>query len=468
MVWDILTLEFIVTLPTEWDVCCTHNLVINDERTLLAIWFKKSVYIYSVDFQLLLSFNRFDYNKEKCHFLLLKDKVCLLIICEQKKQIHLLDPYTFSNDYKKGKETIETLVKSNLEDLKLSQPYIIKHNIIFYINIDNKLYVQNLVESLKDKFNNMNSKLVAEEVLKEIKKESGSIELEFNYEKWNIKKIGSNKILVSYDTSDVEVAEEVLKEIKEESQENKSKDKWHIKKINSNKFLLYYYDDEPDIKIKIKLLESKDLLMIITNAIFIWTIKMHKIRLHYFWSNKESNLELFQKEHERYKPYLLPQEFKTKIEDLENCDFNELMEEMIGDYIDSRFKLGLYGTDLMKYLLENQKFDHIEMILENIIKFTIQNSNRNYISNLPLMKIVINNFKALRQYPEIINLFLSRIAFFVPDDVFSEIVNMNSTSRHLQKFGTYPDVSEISLIYLKIGNFFNFLPKFSLRLKQEE
>ncbi|CAG8651708.1 30618_t:CDS:2 [Gigaspora margarita] len=453
MVWDILTLEFIVTLPTEWDVCCTGNLVINDERTLLAIWFKESVYIYSVDLQLLLSFNKFGSNIENCHFLLFKEKECLLIICEQKEQIHLLDPYN------KGKGTMETL--------KLSQPYIIKHNIVFYIDNDNKLKVRNLFESLKDNLKNMNSKLVAKGVLNEIKEESGSSglefndegELKFNDEEWYIKKIGSNKILLSYNTSN---AEGVLKEIKEKSQESKSEDKLHIKKIDSDTILLYF--DEPDIKIKIKLLESKDLLMITTNAIFIWTGKPQNIRLHYFRSYEKNKFESFQKNQKEYLPYLFPPEFKIKIED---CYFNELMEEMIKDYIDSRFKLSLYGTNLMQYLLENQKFDFIEMILENIIKFTIQNSDRNFISNLPLMKIVTYNFNALVQYPEIINLFLSRIAFFVPDDILSEIVNKNSNSMHLQTFGTYPNVSEISIIYLKIENFFNFFSKFSLRIKQK-
>ncbi|CAG8532565.1 8511_t:CDS:2 [Gigaspora rosea] len=222
----------------------------------------------------------------------------------------------------------------------------------------------------------------------------------------------------------------------------------------------------PDFKIKIKLLENKDLLMIITNAIyaiFIWTIKMEKIRLHYFWwYNEESKLGLFQKKQEENLPYLLPPVFKTKIDDLEICNFNELMEEMVKDYIDSRFKLGLYGISLMQYLLKNQNSEYIEMLLENIIKFTIQNSNRNYISNLPLMNLVTDNFKPLCQYPEIINLFLSRIAFFVPDDVLSEIVNKNSKSSHLQKFGTYPDPT-VKLVFPLMGltNYYNLFSDFS-------
>ncbi|RIB20763.1 hypothetical protein C2G38_2178464 [Gigaspora rosea] len=190
---------------------------------------------------------------------------------------------------------------------------------------------------------------------------------------------------------------------------------------------------------------------------------MEKIRLHYFWwYNEESKLGLFQKKQEENLPYLLPPVFKTKIDDLEICNFNELMEEMVKDYIDSRFKLGLYGISLMQYLLKNQNSEYIEMLLENIIKFTIQNSNRNYISNLPLMNLVTDNFKPLCQYPEIINLFLSRIAFFVPDDVLSEIVNKNSKSSHLQKFGTYPDPT-VKLVFPLMGltNYYNLFSDFS-------
>ncbi|CAG8532545.1 8510_t:CDS:2 [Gigaspora rosea] len=177
MVWDILTLEFKVTLPTEWDVCCTRNLVINDKGTLLAVWFKESIYLYSVDFQLFLS---------------------------------------------------------------SSKPYIIKHNFVFYVRVDfgpelhevDKLDVRNLDELLKDKINNMSSKLVAEEVLKEIE-ENGSSKLEFNDEKWIIKKIDSwfssydtsdskvaEGVLISYNTSNVKDAESVLKEIKENRENN--------------------------------------------------------------------------------------------------------------------------------------------------------------------------------------------------------------------------------------------------------
>ncbi|RIB20764.1 hypothetical protein C2G38_2302598 [Gigaspora rosea] len=149
MVWDILTLEFKVTLPTEWDVCCTRNLVINDKGTLLAVWFKEI---------------RVDFGPE----------------------LHEVD----------------------------------------------KLDVRNLDELLKDKINNMSSKLVAEEVLKEIE-ENGSSKLEFNDEKWIIKKIDSwfssydtsdskvaEGVLISYNTSNVKDAESVLKEIKENRENN--------------------------------------------------------------------------------------------------------------------------------------------------------------------------------------------------------------------------------------------------------
>ncbi|CAG8726150.1 1406_t:CDS:2, partial [Dentiscutata heterogama] len=78
-------------------------------------------------------------------------------------------------------------------------------------------------------------------------------------------------------------------------------------------------------------------------------------------------------------------------------------------------------------------FDTIEKLLINIIKFTIQNKDKNFISNLSLMKIVSDNFENLTRYPELINWFLSRIAFFVPENVFSEIVSIDSSSSHLHK-----------------------------------
>ncbi|KAF0559076.1 transient receptor potential cation channel subfamily a member 1-like [Gigaspora margarita] len=197
--------------------------------------------------------------------------------------------------------------------------------------------------------------------------------------------------------------------------------------------------------------------------IYIWTInnvkEMSKIRINYFWSSSTS----FQKEYKERLPYLPPPEFEFEKP-------HDLYELMIEDYSNSRFKLSLYGRYLMEHLLENEKFESIETLLKNIINLTIKNSDRSFISNLSLMKIVTYNLRKLSYYPEIINWFLSRITFFVPDDTLSEIISTNSTSNHLQKFGEYPNIFDTSLIYLKIESFLNLMfiifkhSKFYLRI----
>ncbi|CAG8806173.1 33826_t:CDS:2, partial [Racocetra persica] len=193
-------------------------------------------------------------------------------------------------------------------------------------------------------------------------------------ESWRDKLNNMNSILVE---------KEVLEEIKKNDEFTESIEsnynKWNIKN-NSDKILLSYnsinnvkIDIQIDIlyaEIKaIKLLKNKDLLM--------------------------------------------------KVGYIPKFEF-DLIELMIEDYVNSRFKLSLYGTELMEHLLKKNKFEFIDKILKNIIKLTIKNENKNFISNLLLMWIVTDNFYTLSQYPEIINWFLSRIAFFVPDDTLNE------------------------------------------------
>lgn len=161
-----------------------------------------------------------------------------------------------------------------------------------------------------------------------------------------------------------------------------------------------------------------------------------------------------------------PPEFEFELKGGKMQKMHDFKKLMIKDYINSRSKLSLYGKYLMKHLLEKNNFESIEKLLKNIINFTMKNNYGNFISNIPLMKIVTYNFRTLRQYPDIINWFLSRIVFFVPDDTLSEIINLNSTSYHLQKFGEYPNISDIYLIRLKIESFLNstfILPKVFLK-----
>ncbi|CAG8585831.1 6739_t:CDS:2 [Racocetra fulgida] len=177
----------------------------------------------------------------------------------------------------------------------------------------------------------------------------------------------------------------------------------------------------------------------ITKNIQIRLKESYLINYSVVFSIDNSKLEVQQKS-KTYFPYLPPSEFGCDTKNCKKHDFNELMIE---DYNNSRFKLSLYGEYLMEHLLEKENFESIENLLKNIIDFTIKNSDENFISNLPLMKIVTYNFESLSQYPEIINWFLSRIAFFVSDNTLSKIIDTNSTSNHLQKFGKYPNISNI-------------------------
>ncbi|CAG8505804.1 8448_t:CDS:2, partial [Dentiscutata erythropus] len=433
MAWNTITLESIAYLTTEWEINCIRNIVINEEATLLAIWINNFIYIYSIKFQLMISIHNVGYNIIKCHFISFEDREWLLVICKQK-HFYLLDPYIFTE--KRNKETEE------ISELELNQLYLIKYSMVFYID-ENKLKVQKFPKSWMYKLNNVNSNLVATEVFEEIEKDDESIPYQLD-DKWDIKN-HQNKVILSYNNVD-----SVKTDIPYSGVNN----------VDSVKIDIPY----TGIK-RIKLLKNKDLLMSMRDEhedcpsgnIYIWTIanvkEIPKIRLSYFWSSSTS----FQKEYKEYLPYLPPPEFEIELKIEKHETIHELNELIIEDYANSRFKLSLYGRRLMEHLLENEKFEFIEMLLKNIINLTIKNSDKSFISNLPLVKIVTYNFRALSHYSEIINWFLCKIAFFVPDDTLSEIISTNSTSNHLQKFGEYPNIFDISLIYLKIESFLNLV-----------
>ncbi|CAG8614626.1 8709_t:CDS:2, partial [Gigaspora margarita] len=393
---NIVTMTFITYLPTEWDIDCTRNIIVNKEATLLQNYFSLlDPYIFNGE-----------YNEERSEY-----------------------PYIFINkEPEKISEHPSIFKDEGTEEtfnLKLNQPCIINYNMIFYI-YENELKLRKFPEAWKNKLNNMRSNFVAEEVLEEIEKNDESTKSITHqyYDKWNIRENGQNNILLSY----------------------------------NNEINIPY----TGIK-RISLLKNNDLLMnVIRNEhenspsknIFIWTIKenfkeMQKIRLDYFWSNLDS----FKEECKVYLPYLPPPEFEFELkgEKMQKIrDFNKLMIE---DYINSRSKLSFHGEYLMEHLLKKNDFESIEKLLKNIINFTMKNNDGNFISNIPLMNIITYNFRTLSQYPDIINWFLSRIVFFVPDNTLSEIINLNSTSYHLQKFGEYPNISDIYLIHLKIESF---------------
>ncbi|CAG8541699.1 25563_t:CDS:2 [Gigaspora rosea] len=388
---NIVTLEFIAYLPTEWEIDCTHPYIFNGE-----------------------------YNEERSEY-------PYIFINKETEKISE-HPNIFTDE-----ETEETF------KLKLHQPCIINYNTIFYI-YENELKLQNFPKVWKDKLNDIRSNCVAEEVLKEIDESTKSISHQ-HYDKWNISENDQNNILLSYNNVD---------------------------KISIN---IPYTEIN-----RIKRLKNNDLLIIVVRNehengpseknIYIWTIKenfkeMQKIRLNYFWSNPKSfkEEESFKEEYKGYLPYLFPPKFEFELKGENMQDFNKLMIE---DYINSRSKLSLYGKYLMKHLLEKNNSESIEKLLKNIINFTMKNNDGNFISNIPLMKIITYNLRTLSQYPDTINWFLSRIVFFVPDNTLSEIINLNSTSYHLQKFGEYPNISDIDLISLKIEIFLN--PVFKLRM----
>ncbi|CAG8657489.1 24460_t:CDS:2 [Cetraspora pellucida] len=382
MARNIVTLDFISYLTTEWEIDCTH-------------------------------------------------REFLFAVCE--KNFCLLDPYIFTGEFISeypyifiDKETEEISKHPVFIDKKtLHHSYVINSGMIFYY--ENKLKIQDFPKAWRDKLNNMCSNLVAKEVLEEIEKDDESTKDQL-YDKWMISKCDEKNISLSYNN------------------------------IDKIKIAIPY----TGIK-RIKLLKNRDLLMnmvrnehedCLSEKIYIWTIKMQKIRLNYFWSN----ITLFKNEYEKYFPYLPSPEFEINAGICET----DLNKHMIEDYVDSRSKLSLYGRYLMEYLLEKENFETIEKLLKNIINFTMKNNDGNFISNLSLMKMVTYNFHTLSQYPDIINWFLSRIAFFVPDNTLSEIINIDSTSSHLQQFGEYPNISDIYLIRLKIESFLN--PVFTLLL----
>ncbi|CAG8683184.1 18549_t:CDS:2, partial [Gigaspora margarita] len=321
--------------------------------------FRVSNYNYSKDHIVLHNNGYIFIYKRDTHIIMAWNTVTLEFIAylTTEWEIDCIHPYIFTE--KRHKETEE------ISELEFNQSYIINYSMVFYID-ENKLKAKTFPESWRDKFNNMATNLVANEVFEEIEKEDEYISL------------------------------------------------------------------QPE---------------------------MSKIRINYFWSSSTS----FQKEYKERLPYLPPPEFEFE-------KSHDLYELMIEDYSNSRFKLSLYGRYLMEHLLENEKFESIETLLKNIINLTIKNSDRSFISNLPLMKIITYNLRKLSYYPEIINWFLSRITFFVPDDTLSEIISTNSTSNHLQKFGEYPNIFDTSLIYLKIESFLNLMfiifkhSKFYLRI----
>ncbi|KAF0559075.1 hypothetical protein F8M41_007042 [Gigaspora margarita] len=193
MAWNTVTLEFIAYLTTEWEIDCIRNFVLNKDATLLAIWFNKFIYIYSIKFQLMISFYNVDYNITKCYFLLFEDKECLLVKCDQT-HFYLLDPYIFTE--KRHKETEE------ISELEFNQPYIMNYSMVFYID-ENKLKAKTFPESWRDKFNNIATNLVANEVFEEIEKEDEYFSLQPG-DKWNIEKDknNQNKTILSYNNID--------------------------------------------------------------------------------------------------------------------------------------------------------------------------------------------------------------------------------------------------------------------------
>ncbi|CAG8680230.1 27239_t:CDS:2, partial [Racocetra persica] len=114
---------------------------------------------------------------------------------------------------------------------------------------------------------------------------------------------------------------------------------------------------------------------------------------------------------------------KEVLEEIEkNNEFTESIESNYDKWNINKWNI---ENNPDKILLSYNSIDNIKIdILYAKIKAIKLLKNKDL-----LMKIVTDNFRTLSQYPEIINWFLSRIAFFVPDDTLYEIVNPNSTSR---------------------------------------
>lgn len=180
LAWNVVTLDFITYLPTEWEIDCTRNIIVNKEATLLVIWFNKCIYIYSINLHLMISFYNVGYNITKCYFLLFEGREFLFSTYEQNL-FCLLDPYIFNGEYNEeteekseypyifiNKETEKISEHPNIftdEDteetftLKLDQPCIINYNTIFYI-YENELKLRKFPEAWRNKLNKIRSNFV--------------------------------------------------------------------------------------------------------------------------------------------------------------------------------------------------------------------------------------------------------------------------------------------------------------------
>ncbi|CAG8527404.1 16685_t:CDS:2, partial [Acaulospora colombiana] len=474
MQWDIHTLSLEKQWVLKWDFSPLKlNIATNggySNYTLFSIWKYKSIYVYSMETQLIVASCSIDGDVKECLFLTSDIGERLLVIChkEWKTHFYLLDPYTLKNPVDARKLIISESCTDPSEEL--DWPYIINDNRYFYIR-EGQLSIRKLVGGnwIEYLWNNLEdpNKVSVHSLEKKHEKLIHNLLLVLDD--------GNPQFISQSDTYrgtscqwDVEFAADriILSAAKYINQE------WIRIEESRNAYLIkpecVNICETSKYVIKIKIIEEKesdDLLIITCSGIFIWTINSEEeIQLRYFWkpTHKDEEESIFRFE-------LTPDPFVIVTEKYDHKVQGDL--ELSEDFKDP-FKTSLHGKAIMKELLNSNKTELIEKLLDSLVQSTIVNGE---ISNIQLLNIVAENFVELSQnYPYVTNKFLAQVAFFIPgDSPLSEIVEHNSISKHRQHFGEYISLYSFNslnrfIFFLRKKLISEFLRKFRRKSSQVE
>ncbi|CAG8504423.1 15520_t:CDS:2 [Acaulospora colombiana] len=446
MQWDIKTLKLEKQWVLRWNFS-PHNLnfVTNESSTLLAIWKYEFIYIYSIETQFIVASGSIDGDIKVCHFLSPGIGERLFVIYYKKYRMHfsLLDPYTLVNPTDARK--LINLESNNYSSVELAWPYVIKDNRYFYV-FEGELYIRKLaggnwIEYLWSELGDFNQISVHPLEKKEenlmwalLSKIHNSLVDKSNLDfikdsdtyrgssyQWNVE-FASDKILLSAKRYD------------------RVNQEWRPVEDSHNTYLFKsehsHMCKTSEYVIAIQLTEKEDLLIVTRSGIFIWTVDSEDdIQLRHFWkpAHKKSDEKIFFHE-------LTPNYYALVTKKLDYKIQSD--SELVKDFRDL-FKTGLHGKYIMGELLNSNKTELIEKMLDSLVQFTIEDGE---ISNIQLLSIVAEYFVQLSQnYPDIINKFLAQVAFFVPgDNPPFEIVEHDSTSKHRQHFGEYINLSSVN------------------------
>ncbi|RIB06366.1 hypothetical protein C2G38_2253262 [Gigaspora rosea] len=456
--WDIENLTIKTRILVDWNYIPESIKISNDEELLLVCARNEEIkktrfYSFSIETGINYAFFETQMVIDRFHLIASSKAERLLYIGgEQDKQYNLMDPYSLTNPI--DANDLFEKIEENFNQIQ--EPYIIRSDKIIYF-IDGKMSIKKLVpdnsddwiKCLREELRDDNSITtpskktidIITEIIQKSNYEPERKEFVGKFLKWKLEPDDNSVLLTVVDY-------------------NFRRKKWNntkkqldilpsLKNVNSKDYILHC-----------EILDNDDLITITRIGVIIWTYRLSKIKMHYYWSDCNDRLDDFVFEKIKLKILIenltsgriLPDSSYETI--CKNLDIKfgdkELFNEFLDDNIKEDFYLICYGKFIMETLILLKDEKMIRCLGVSCMDKFVQEKNH-VISKISLLGIIFEKFKELSEnHPAFIASILSLIGFVVTSNNVK-----NSFSSHISAYGGYYHLSITSFQDILFSNFWN-------------